>query len=598
MPNNTYQKDLAGVEDLAYDTNRNNESFSRRTSTGLNQNITKINARHIPVSNALTLGDAESVEDFLKEILETIGNGKFLGVFPTQDALETAYPTAEDDSVAWVIEFRSMFEWKGTQWDNSNSYLGEHADEAALIDAYPNPPYTDSYAFVTATKSFWFWDQTLGTPAWVDTLTSSDAMLKAIYDPAGIKEQLVGLTATQSMTNKTVNDVVLDATGSSSYHLDRSGNYSQVVEPSVIGNIMSPLFHMPLGNSMAIPIGTGAVSFDRSSTASYVDRYGIVQYAAIDEPRFEKQGLLIEEATTNEMWPSEDSTSPRWNDPSGEWSSVSNNVVSPDGTTNADTITLTAGDNSALLRLSLSAIPVGTYTVSFWIKDITGTTGISGQVDLDDEGVGPTTPDLNTVGTEWVRVYRTITTTAVANWVDIQLDFSGASYDVSIWGVQVEPKSFMTSYVPTSTGVATRSVETLDIDPDNIPLWSDGWGLSFDMNVIGFSTAKQWLRFGGPNNNFLQSTLNNNIVWWSDGLNTSGTLSGSFINRPLRLTCTNGTSREKMVYENGEELSLSNNNLVIDNTQLTDFRIVGTNAHYKNLRVYDKELSDNEARYV
>jgi len=72
MPDNTYEKDLAGVEDISFDTNRNNEQFNRGTSTGGSQSITKVNARHIPVTNALTFLGAESVEDFLSKIIAVL----------------------------------------------------------------------------------------------------------------------------------------------------------------------------------------------------------------------------------------------------------------------------------------------------------------------------------------------------------------------------------------------------------------------------------------------------------------------------------------------------------------------------------------------
>ena len=69
MPENTYKKDLAGVEDIFFDTNRNNEQFNRDTSTGGSQSITKVNARHIPVTSALEFLGAESIEDFLAKII-------------------------------------------------------------------------------------------------------------------------------------------------------------------------------------------------------------------------------------------------------------------------------------------------------------------------------------------------------------------------------------------------------------------------------------------------------------------------------------------------------------------------------------------------
>ena len=51
-------------------------------------------------------------------------------------------------------------------------------------------------------------------------------MLKSIYDVANVSEQLAGLTASQSLTNKSVNGVTLDNGGAATEYLDRTGNYS------------------------------------------------------------------------------------------------------------------------------------------------------------------------------------------------------------------------------------------------------------------------------------------------------------------------------------------------------------------------------------
>lgn len=129
-----YKKALGGKEDLAFDTARNNASFSRETSTGGSQSVTKINATHIPVSNALTWGSAESVEDFL--------------------VLTKAFKDAYDVFIASVAPYQN--------------YLGVFADSATLIATHSAPSNDDVFAFVTATNSFWHWDEVLGTPAWVD----------------------------------------------------------------------------------------------------------------------------------------------------------------------------------------------------------------------------------------------------------------------------------------------------------------------------------------------------------------------------------------------------------------------------------------------
>jgi hypothetical protein len=69
MPDNHYKKALIGVEDICFDTDRNNATFSRVNSTGASQEITKLSARHIPVSNFLSTAGVESVEDFIGKIL-------------------------------------------------------------------------------------------------------------------------------------------------------------------------------------------------------------------------------------------------------------------------------------------------------------------------------------------------------------------------------------------------------------------------------------------------------------------------------------------------------------------------------------------------
>ena len=47
------------------------------------------------------------------------------------------------------------------------TYKGEYATSALLITAYPSANLAD-YAYVTATLSYWYWNKSLSTPAWVN----------------------------------------------------------------------------------------------------------------------------------------------------------------------------------------------------------------------------------------------------------------------------------------------------------------------------------------------------------------------------------------------------------------------------------------------
>ena len=56
------------------------------------------------------------------------------------------------------------------------TYKGEYADEAALILAYPTASLAD-YAYNTDTSSYWYWNDALGTPAWVNQQITEAAYL-------------------------------------------------------------------------------------------------------------------------------------------------------------------------------------------------------------------------------------------------------------------------------------------------------------------------------------------------------------------------------------------------------------------------------------
>ena len=233
--------------------------------------------------------------------------------------------------------------------------------------------------------------------------------------------------------------------------------------------------------------GSGDFTFDRDNgLATRINKDGLVEEVANDTPRFNYlnstcPSLLLEAQRTNNIRYSEDTTAADWTDPLNEWSSVSNTETSPSGELTADTIDLTASDNSSLIRVTNMSLAAGVYAVSFWIKDLEG--GLtSGSIDLGDEGTGDTTPSISTVSNQWVRVERIITITSTKTFVDIQLNFTGASNKVSIWGLQVELGSIKSSYIPTNSSTVTRFVDICK-DAGNAALFNvSELSLFFDVN--------------------------------------------------------------------------------------------------------------------
>ena len=357
--------------------------------------------------------------------------------------------------------------------------------------------------------------------------------------------------------------------------------------------------------------GSGDFTFDRANgLATRINKDGLVEEVANDTPRLDYTNstcpsLLLENERTNNIRYSEDTTAADWTDPSNEWSSVSNTETSPSGELTADTIDLTASDNASLIRVTNMSLAAGVYAVSFWIKDLEG--GLtSGTIDLGDEGTGDTTPSISTVSNQWVRVERIITITSTKTFVDIQLNFTGASNKVSIWGLQVELGLIKSSYIPTNSSTVTRfkdickdagnaalfnvSELSLFIDVNNFkPTGSFSYivltdGQSFPINMI---------RLEYTQNSILIRSYDNGII------KLSYNITSVVPNERNKLLLTISTARTKVYFNGvlksatfGGDIPLGLNSLSFTNRTKTGGYFEGK---VYETRVYDRVLTEAEA---
>jgi len=241
------------------------------------------------------------------------------------------------------------------------------------------------------------------------------------------------------------------------------------------------------------------ITFTRTSTGTYMGSDGLIKVAPADAPRFdhryvngeiESLGLLVEESRINSIRRSEEfNLSPN----SAINASISPNAtIAPDGTLTADKL---VEDNisSIYKRVQQGGFTVsGDYTVSFFVKEagryrgyiqLLNTTNASVSFNLQDvsaSGVVPSRTKIEPYPNGWYRVSTSHTfnagetpTVYIVMMNDAgQVTYTGdGSSGLYIWGLQVEPGSFPTSYIPTTALPTTRLADRATIDGQNFSSW-------------------------------------------------------------------------------------------------------------------------------
>ena len=396
-----------------------------------------------------------------------------------------------------------------------------------------------------------------------------------------------------------------------------------------IGNIINPLVEFDLQNDLNLirsAGGYGSDTFIRSTVKNYIDRYGVVQQAAIDTAAFEKEGLLLEGASTNLALYSSDlsnavhtavkSTKGTSSTVGIDGSTATNDDLTEDGT---------AGEHYSQQDISVTS--GNTITISRFVKLKTGTRNFQLRVlnaadaqtrfNLVTGVVVSSTAEsesITALANGWYRVSMTETATSTST-VQVRSQFINESTDSGTYtgdsasafyldGFQVEVLPFPSSYIITTSIAVTRTVDLLSIDyAENTPQPADNMTVISDFDMIGV---------GLPANKVIFDILGeaHRDVFIDSGDHIS-CRHGTTIPRFETVLSANQFYRAGYVNDGSDLLLYVDGNLKDSDTQETptgaasgQIQIGASTAggsspfygHVSNFRIYNRALTDSEVR--
>ena len=345
--------------------------------------------------------------------------------------------------------------------------------------------------------------------------------------------------------------------------------------------------------------------FDRASTATRVNKQGLIETVGVDEPRIDflnnsKGHLLLELQRQNVVTYSEDLT--EWTTTS--LSVTSNNVLSPDGTQNADKVTATADFARIQYTYTLSAST--TYNISFYVKNIDA---VNPRVQVYDND--NSTSLLNTyygseLTGEWKRLTYSFTTTTGTSILVRPIRDINDTEEMYLWGIQVEAGSYATSYIPTQGSAVTRIAESCSqTPPDGVIGQTEG--TVFLDSKMALQSINNYQLFsinnGGGSDRIRILTATGNrlrFIYQLDGGTTfysfyNPTDYGSLTNLKIAFTYKSGDIK---VYINGVLADSSTNTFTIAE-KLIDIDIATSSGGYNqmlfnDIKLYNEALTDQE----
>ena len=362
--------------------------------------------------------------------------------------------------------------------------------------------------------------------------------------------------------------------------------------------------------------------FDRGSTATRVNRGGLIETVATDEPRIDftnntKGHLLLEPSRQNKVNYSEDFSQGYWvkddvtlesasiTDPSGGTGAYlmkgntnsSRHNIRANSDTTTDSIISVFAKKKDLRYLQLGSAHSGNQYANFDLE-----TGVIGAVGSDFSNV-----KIENYGNGWYRlsakansqnsdVYISLVSSSTAGWLETW-SMDNATDGLYLWGAQHEEGSYATSYIPTSGSAVTRSADVCN-NAGNSNVFNDSEGVLFaDVNFLTLTGGDYFGLNDGSNNQrvLIQRSTTNINIYINNAVNLIGATSS--LNNKIAVSYK---ANDYKLYLNGTKVATNTSSSVTPSgLNAFEFELGGGFGLYfygkvKDVRYYNTALSDSE----
>ena len=362
---------------------------------------------------------------------------------------------------------------------------------------------------------------------------------------------------------------------------------------------------VPLSDSLRLITGYGRdvlvgsdvvarmVNFSRNSTATYIGKDGQLKTAAVNEPRFEKEGLLLEGQSTNLIT---GSSAPS----SLNGYTLSGTTQSPMSGQDAKVFEYTGTnplDSYVRFNAPAASVTTDTKTASCYVMAIGQALAIS--IDCEDLANKTITCPADT----WVRISttRTGTTFTFSNFIDISLQAPVSGQRLAVWGGQLETLPFASSYIPTNGTAVTRAADQAWLPAAGNRFIGGLYAVAFEFDLLGrvagagFSRLVDFDNSGGADRQHISLQDGGQLQCVMGTIFVAG-VAGKLAGRAA-MRMNNFTLNVMMDGVAGSSVTASgvgaslNNRIVLMNSNLFNLPSYG---HIRNLRMWSKHPISNE----